>query len=293
MRVTSIAAIFILLVAQPACNRVSVAVFDGDTNQPISEAKVEAHYMHKESWLDYTIVDWFRAQDEEATTGANGIARIRVRKPVSLWTITAPGYLEYDQRSGQDIPQQMDERQIQGKNAIAIPLYRQPPPEIWIILPDGYRGPVRITQTPVNRWVQESPGQRTFEFHASATGDVQIESTPLLHRIIPDRPYGHPFLMVAGPPGFRFRYASGQELPRIDPGVFDQIRVAQKGGRKPPPRPPEPAFAIVSSDAADDSPTATKRMLCVVGGEKEMTAIDLLYRSMPPRQGFEAAWNQR
>jgi hypothetical protein len=292
MRVTSIAAIFILLVAQPGCNRVSVAVFDGDTNQPISEAKVEAHYMHKESWLDYTVVDWFRAKDEEATTGANGIARMRVRKPVSLWTFTAPGYLEYNQRSGQDIPQHMDERQIQGKNAIAIPLYRQPPPEIWIILPDDYCGPVRITRTPVNRWVQESPGQRTFEFHASATGDVDIESTPLLHRIFPYKPYSQGFLMVAGPPGFRFRYAGGQELPLIQTAVYDQIRVAQKEGRKPPPRPAEPAFAIISIEQ-DDSPMATKRMLCVVGGEKEVTRIDLLYRSMPPKEGFEAAWNQR
>src|SRR5437763_2968417 len=254
MRITFIAGILVFFVVHLGCGpTVTVAVLDGDTNQPISGAKVEAHYMHKESWLDYTIVDWFRAQDEEVTTGANGIARIRVRKPVSLWKFTAPGYLEYDQRSGQDIPQHMDERQIQGKNAIAIPLYREPPPEIWIIFPDGYRGPVCITRTPVNRWVQESPGQRTFEFHASAAGDVDIESTPLLHRIVPYTTYSQGFLMVARPPGFRFRYAGGQELPLVQTAAYDQIRVAQKEGRKPPRRPPEPGFAIINSAEEDES----------------------------------------
>ncbi len=99
--------------------------------------------------------------------------------------------------------------------------------------------------------------------------------------------------MVARPPGFRFRYAGGQELPLVQTAAYDQIRVAQKEGRKPPRRPPEPGFAIINSAEEDESPTVTKRLLCVVGGEKEMSAIDLLYRSMPPGQGFEAAWNQR
>ena len=66
---------------------------------------------------------------------------------------------------------------------MTVNLYREPEPNIVIVVPNGYRGLLKIDMRPVPQWVQGGIGQRTFRFHATLTGGyVEVPATPLLLR---------------------------------------------------------------------------------------------------------------
>jgi hypothetical protein len=231
------------------------------------------------------------------------------------------------------LPKDFEARQIKGKTVYVVPLYRQPVPEIVIVLSDGYRGPVRVTRTRGDRWLQDTPGKRVFEFQASAEGDVQIETTPLLHRIT-DSPYFERSVVPedsATMGRIRFRYCGGQQIPRtsahqfqseaVRPGStfptsqlsprsvalrgFLEKQETQRAARGRPSsrpaarQPREFGVDLIASEVVrlGEDPVQ-KRSLYVVGGEQEMVrmfeAVEGGIGSASDQiKNFEAAWNLR
>jgi len=259
--------------------------------------------------------DLFPPHDDEQTTGADGVAKVKVCGTNTLLDamafaardatigVNAPGYLGYGGYPKDYVPPTFERRKVNGKDVYAVPIYKLPAPQIVIVLPDGYRGPVRITRKFPNRWVQDEPGKRVFEFVASAQGDVNIDASPLLYRI-DDWHILEPFQRGDGD-RFRFRYASGREIPRTSARTFSMLKsramlATQPALRYPPamrdsprvqamierdkerekiaatrraptPRPPEFGVDYIASDVGLPwAEPPQKRALFVVGGEQAM-----------------------
>ena len=308
---------------------VPIAVFDGDTGELVSGAKVRVTY-------DSMAYGWdlFPPHDDEQTTGADGVAKVKVCRTNTMLDamafaardatigVTAPGYLGYGGYPKDYVPPTFQRRKVNGKDVYAVPIYKLPAPQIVIVLPDGYRGPVRITRKFPNRWVQDEPGKRVFEFTASAQGDVNIDASPLLYRINAGN-----FLerIQQGDGGtFRFRYASGREIPRTSASTFSRLKAhamlaTQPALRYPPAMRDSPGIqAMIERDKKIDQMAATrraptprpaefgvdfitsdvglpwaeppqKRSLFVVGGEQEMLRFYETYMP-PPFQRFAQTW---
>jgi hypothetical protein len=86
-------------------HKFSIGVIDGETNEPIRGATVEAGYFDRMVYVEW--LDFFPPKDSKGTTGADGIARVSVSRTSALWdrlaaadsnptwSISAPGYLGY------------------------------------------------------------------------------------------------------------------------------------------------------------------------------------------------------
>jgi len=304
---------------------VPIAVFDGDTGEPVSGATVSVSYDNMVYGLDL-----FPPHDDEKTTGADGVAKVKVCRTDTILDamafasrgatigVTAPGYLTYGGYPRDYVPPTFQRRKVNGKDVYAVPIYKLPAPQIEIVLPNDYRGPVRITRKFPNRWLQDEPGKRVFEITASAQGDVNIDASPLLYRI---NDWNFRERFEGGPPGtFRFRYASGREIPRTSASTFSRLKAhamlaAQPALRYPPamrdsprfqamierdkerekiaatrraptPRPPEFGVDFITSDVGLPwAEPPQKRSLFVVGGEQEMLRFYETYMP-PPFQRF-------
>jgi hypothetical protein len=301
----SFATILICSLALQGCcrlgHKISVAVVDGETNQPIPASTIDVIY--GEGPWDYAPwLFWFRPCEASAQAGSDGVARIKLTGAGPRWVVSAPTYLKYFTDAREEIPDDFVKTEVAGKTTYGIPLYREPAPQMVIIVPDGYRGSVRVTRTLSDRWVQNSPGQRVFEFQASPEGDVQIEATPLLHRIKGSE-YSESRFGKFDPNqrmSIEFRYANGQKIPRTSGSVFWVIKKRRDRGdpANDIARPPEFGVDLVASGISDDSvDTTVKRTLFVVGGAEEFVRV---YEKLRPGYGnhrmddlFEAAWNVR
>src|SRR4051794_26514853 len=161
MRTVLICVVFCAIV--PGCARfgktVPIAVFDGDTGEPVSGAKVSVSYDNMAyGW------DLFPPHDDEQTTGADGVAKVKVCRIDTILDamalasrdatigVSASGYVGYAGYPKDYVPPTFQRRKVNGKDAYAVPIYKLPAPQIVIVLPDDYRGPVRITREFPSRW---------------------------------------------------------------------------------------------------------------------------------------------
>jgi len=270
--------------------------------------------------------DLFPPHDDEQTTGTDGVAKVKVCRTDTILDamafasrgatigVSAPGYLGYGGYPKDHVPPTFQRRKVNGKDVYAVPIYKLPAPQIVIVLPDDYRGPVRITRKFPNRWVQDKPGRREFEFTASAQGDVNIDASPLLYRM---NDWDFLERMQRGDGGtFHFRYASGREIPRTSASTFSMLKAhamlaTQPALRYPPamrdspkvqamierekerekiaatrraptPRPPEFGVDFITSDVGLPwAEPPQKRSLFVVGGEQEMLRFYEAYWPKP------------
>src|SRR5436190_521943 len=129
---------------------VPVAVLDGDTEQPVPGATVAVGYDGEAFWYSTT------PRDVEVKTGVDGLAKVKVtgaEEGGAVMSVTAPGYIDYSAYPEKNVPRTFEAKEVNGKKAYAVPIYRLPAPQMVIVLPDGYRGPVRITRKYSNRWV--------------------------------------------------------------------------------------------------------------------------------------------
>lgn len=62
--------------------------------------------------------------------------------------------------------------------------YRGPAPRVTVVVPEEYHGPLKIHLLPTAGRIQEEPDKREFCFHATETGDVFIEATPLVRESV-------------------------------------------------------------------------------------------------------------
>lgn len=150
---------------------VSMRVTDGETRQPLPGAKVEVQY---HGYLIWNPPD----PAEPAFTGADGMASMRLATfgQMTHWSIEKNGYLRESGAAtiGDAKPLRFGQLFRIAKGAHnEIELFRKPAPIGSLLLPQDYRGLVRIYfNHPEAR--QPQPGQREFEVHVSGGGIARV-----------------------------------------------------------------------------------------------------------------------
>lgn len=143
---------------------VTAQVVDGDTAAPLAGATVEVR--NNASYLTLNAPDAV-----VATTDENGIVSLRIPEvfPV-LWNISKPGYerqvhhVAHEVVPAEFVPDEW--------HRVRIPLFAPPPPEIVVVLPDGFRGPVAVTIGLTPTGLASLPGTRTLELVSPPDGIV-------------------------------------------------------------------------------------------------------------------------
>jgi hypothetical protein len=139
---------------------IKVAVYDAETDAPIPDATVSVHYLG--------IYLLGRPESDPATTDDKGMATIWVAAGEHpMWWASAKRHLNACEGEP-------------NKDVRVFRLYKSPRPQIAIVVPNGYRGPVKIDMRLVGGRVQENIGKRDFVFRASRSGYVAFDATPLL-----------------------------------------------------------------------------------------------------------------
>lgn len=164
---------------------IDVLVLDAETCEPIEGASVDVFYMPR--GIDFT---WGLAINKpdgaRVLTDSQGRATIPVANFAYIcWNAEAPGYRKNGGGSVGScrVPENLHPplEKVRGHSA-EIRLYREPPPRLTIVVPDGYRGLLLVEMRPTKqpRLVESSPGPRDFVVHTNARGYVCIDETPLL-----------------------------------------------------------------------------------------------------------------
>lgn len=183
---------------------VDVRVLDAETSDPLSNARVSIFYGAGEQ------IVLNQPDNVDVTTDRHGRAAVEVTDynidvGVIGWEVSAEGYLTRhagDPFSGRVPDEFLKEATDHDASLEAeIRLYRAPRASVTIVVPDGYRGPLKIEHEPKSDWVQEAIGQREFEFSANDDGYVFVEASPMLAWGVLS--------------GVSVRYADGTEIQRI------------------------------------------------------------------------------
>lgn len=172
LRALGISALSAALLVLPGCLAsyqyvpVTVTVLDAESNAPIQGAQVDLHYLYMMCLnpprnISVETGSDGRVEIEEATFGSNA------------WKVSAPGYIAQWTSSPAD---------GSPGNPREFRLYREPEPEVVVVIPTGYVGPVFLDFMPSNTWIQDAPGSRRFRFESSANGYVPIIASPLIRR---------------------------------------------------------------------------------------------------------------
>jgi hypothetical protein len=178
---------------------VSIQVRDAETKKPIPGAEVRLSYPLAQS----SLAPW----EPVGTTGSDGITRLRAAPYGEigvLLDVSLPGYMSeqksYPVEAVQAIkPAGFFESTDQRSVNFVIDLYAEPFPGVELVLPDGYRGTVKVT-VKVRDDMACPPGQRLFSYVVPPSGIVQVTGPPLLRRVYS--------------PDFHARYANGTVLNR-------------------------------------------------------------------------------
>ena len=172
LQALSIPAIGAALLVLPGClalyeyEPVTVTVIDAESNAPIRGAQVELHYTY--------MMCLNPPRGVSAETGSDG--RVEIEEATfggKWWKVSALGYIT-------DLPSSRPDGS--PGNPHEFRLYREPKPEIVVVIPTGYVGPVFVDFIPSNAWIQDAPGSRRFRFESSANGYAPIIASPLLRR---------------------------------------------------------------------------------------------------------------
>jgi hypothetical protein len=189
----------LLLAAAPGClsfhryRPLPVLIQDAETKKPI--AGVDVHVFYPLTRVSLSPVE------STATTGDDGIARLRVAAPDSGLTMegTAPGYLpEVQSLTGEAIRKieltHLFEDADRRPASFVMEMYAGPAPTIELVLPIGFRGQVKA-EVQVQEDASYPAGQRCFRCKIDDQGEGRLVGPPLLQRVFP--------------PDYRARYADG------------------------------------------------------------------------------------
>jgi hypothetical protein len=148
--------------------RLQVTVRDAETDVPIPRAKVDVATM--------LMAVGAYPGPASALADEDGIAILKAAMSrVQTWRVAANGYLPLNTMKKVDKPAPLVFR-----------LYKKPAPHVIIIVPSGFHGPLKVELRTIPGWAQEKVGEREFIFHASATGFLRIDATPLLAKLEAD-----------------------------------------------------------------------------------------------------------
>lgn len=199
LRTAALVAIFAGCAAPPPIERGSQAftieVRDAETRAPIADAKIAVR----------TTIDWLARPFDpyaidciernpglaEARTDAHGLAvvhAVTLDRPYRFgWRIAAPGYLSSQLLAQPELPAGTNEHLVprwDRSRPAAAPyvywMYREPAPQVELVLPAGLRGPVLITTVQSSSFVQGAAGHRRFSYTVPASGILQVAVAPLL-----------------------------------------------------------------------------------------------------------------
>lgn len=153
LQALSIPAIGAALLVLPGClalyeyEPVTVTVIDAESNAPIRGAQVELSYPH--------VMCLNPPRDIACETGSDGRVEIEVATfDVKWWRVSSPGYITDDSDHITDRPG--DGRVGSPGHPHEFRLYREPEPEIVVVIPTGYVGPVLIDFIPSKTWIQDA-----------------------------------------------------------------------------------------------------------------------------------------
>jgi hypothetical protein len=172
LRALGISALGAALLVLPGClawylsGPVTVTVLDAESNAPIQGAQVDLHYSY--------VMCLNQPKDVSVETGSDGQAEIEEAAFESkAWKVSASGYIAQWPIFPED---------GSPGNPREFRLYREPEPEVVVVIPTGYVGPILVDFIPSNTWIQDGPGSRRFRFDSSANGYVPIIASPLIRR---------------------------------------------------------------------------------------------------------------
>jgi hypothetical protein len=248
---------------------IPVRVIDAETGQGIEDATIDVSYLPRGIDLVWALT-LNRPDDEHRRTNHDG----RVDVPVAntgwvSWSVDAEGYLGQSTMNfdGGRVPEEFipGTEKLRDHSAV-VRLYRGPLPQVTIVVPDGYRGPLLVDVRSVNRRVQGRPGQRNFVYHADHQGFVDIEATPLLlGNALQIRQFSWTSI--------RAQYASGAAIPKAS-NDDDEIAL-----RWMTDAPPGQHVFVVGTKAEED--LLNSRIYRVIKGHpthiSDFDAIDKLF----------------
>lgn len=208
--------IVLLLLVVAGCSRtVEVSVIDIETRQPIPHATVRTRY-------NIFLGDFFPPKSREFVADSSGVVKVKVatgwEKRCHL-TPAAEGYERgfYMTPAGSSIQPMSSDGVIEGpkmdihwiRNGKPFPktlvaeLWKSPSPVFTVIVPDGYRGPLKLQMDPYT--VHDlALGERTVVTHADSEGFVSLPLTrPIFFSYSTEEPI--------------YRFASGEEIPKTFP----------------------------------------------------------------------------
>jgi hypothetical protein len=166
---------------------VTVQVLDAETGKPVAGAEVRVHYpLVRASYAPPPAV---------ATAGTDGIVQLKTAQVADLTAVveaTAAGYL----CAAENLPVELEATTGRGPAPFALKMFAGPRPTVELVLPDGYRGVVKV-QTRIQDDAPCTPGQRLFRYEVPSTGTVLVVGPPLFRR---------------SPPEFQARHVSGAVL---------------------------------------------------------------------------------
>lgn len=149
---------------------VTITVTDAESNTPVADALVELRYSY--------VLCLNPPKPVSGVTDADGRVHIGATTFESkTWRVSAEGFLPAEFGFGSEPSAARPDG-----SPLEFRLYRGPQPEIVIVVPDGYQGPLLVDRVPSEGWIQERPGARRFVFAASELGYVRIDASPLLLR---------------------------------------------------------------------------------------------------------------
>lgn len=145
-------------------SRVTFHVVDAETNLPLAGATVTAEY--EPIWIGY--LAQIPIEPKVGTTDANGLVSMWLSKPDGV-TAACDGYLHYWGDIYKETPA------WPFKDA-TLHLYAEPAPQVILIVPDGYRGPIEVREHFPS--VVKSEGRRRFEFRVVPGQVVDLKNVP-------------------------------------------------------------------------------------------------------------------
>jgi hypothetical protein len=178
---------------------VQILAQDAETKKPIPGAEVRLSYPLAQS----SLAPW----ESVGTTSSDGLARLQAAtygEVGILLDVTKPGYMteqqNYPVEAVKEIkPAGLFESVEKRPVSFVVEMYSEPFPAVELVLPDGYRGTVKVA-VKIRKDAPCQPGQRLFSYAVPSSGIVHIDGPPLLRRVFS--------------PDCRGRYANGTVLSR-------------------------------------------------------------------------------
>ena len=186
----------------------TVQVIDGETRQPLAGAEVSVSYPNM---LDFTAPIPRSGKTDETGTVAIPVAEYH---STQLSGALAGYYQLHPYRVSTESVTREPMRQISP----IIELWKSPAPKIEVIVPDGYRGPVKVVYETTPPETYEL-GRRMFTFRADRSGCVTVSGPAFLNGFLTDVTARHesggviPSPSASRPEEVAFRWVDCDQLP--------------------------------------------------------------------------------